>query len=450
MLKVRSFIKRSVLVLKLIGSSSEFSLESRIFHSISIGLIILCSIYVPYNLYAGLLVGSISALIIGAFFFYQYYSSRFNGRPHNSSFFGIMGILIFSVNYFTNSGIDGSTDLIWPAYLLLVFAISPYSQHTKWLIIYLLCFFIIHGIEYYYPFLVEHPFYTAKGRFIDRITVFPMPVITIYIIIKFIRRSYDRERKIIENKSLAVEKSKLQIQSQKDQLERSNVEKSKLMSIISHDLRTPLLNVQNYLELLNNNQLESKDRPEIEKALLNSTNNAMEMLSNLLHWSNSQMEGPHVNLQEVSLLTALYSTLEIEKTHAQKKDISLNYNISPDIKVVVDVDMLQLVIRNIISNAIKFTSNRGHIQIDAELAGKDCKIIITDDGKGMTEEQKQRVFSIKLEPAYGTNNERGVGLGLVLCKEYIECQSGRIEFESNLGSGSRFFVFVPSNNNYAY
>src|SRR5690606_3829997 len=138
---------RNVFCLKLIGTPSQFSLESRIFHSISIGLIILCSIYVPYNFYAGLFVGSISAFVIGTFFFYQYYLSRFKGKPHSSTFFGLTGILIFGINYFTNSGIDGSTDLIWPAYLLLIFAISPHSQHIKWLIIYVFCFFIIHAIE---------------------------------------------------------------------------------------------------------------------------------------------------------------------------------------------------------------------------------------------------------------------------------------------------------------
>src|SRR3546814_8764256 len=86
-----------------------------------------------------------------------------------------LGIIIFGVNYFSNSGISGSTDLIWPAYLLLVFAISPYHQHIKWLIVYLLCFLILHTVEYYYPFLIKHPFSAGKGQFIDRVTAFPMP-----------------------------------------------------------------------------------------------------------------------------------------------------------------------------------------------------------------------------------------------------------------------------------
>ncbi|WP_316744271.1 HAMP domain-containing sensor histidine kinase [Pedobacter antarcticus] len=430
--------------LDLIGSPSIFSLESRIFHSISVGLILLLSIYVPYNLYAGLYIASVSAFGVGLFFFYQYYHSRFHGIPRNNTLFGLIGIVIFGFNYFANSGINGSTDLIWPAYLLLVFTISPYRQHLTWLVIYLLCFLALHIVEYYYPFLVRYPFSAGRGQFIDRVTAFPIPVVAIYIIIKFIRENYDKEKKVAEEKTIAIEISKAQLSLQKDQLEQSNIEKNKLMSIISHDLRTPLMNIQSYLELLNENVLDEVERPMMEKALLTSTNNAMEMLSNLLHWSKSQMEGSHVNLVKLNLLTALRGSLEMEKVHAEKKGISLDYYISPQLDVIADKDMLQLVIRNLVSNAVKFTPLDGSITINAESLLQECKITINDNGKGITLEQQENIFSIKSEPTFGTNNERGVGLGLVLCKEFIERQGGRIGFESQTGLGSSFFIIIPS------
>ncbi|NRF39488.1 sensor histidine kinase KdpD [Pedobacter foliorum] len=415
------FSKNKAFWAELIGSPLKFSLESRIFHSISISLIVLACIYVPYNIYAHLYVAAVSTFLIGLFFLQQYYYSRFYGKAHNSALFGLVGVLLLGVNYFSNSGINGSTDLIWPAYLLLVFAISPYQQHIKWLIVYLLCFLVLHIIEYYYPSLVKYPFTAGKGQFIDRITAFPIPVVTIYIVIKFMRRSYDKERKATEEKTIAIQT---------------------LMSIISHDMRTPLMNVQSYLELLNTSDLEPKDRLVLEKALLKSTNNTMEMLSSLLHWSKSQMEGPNVNLVVVNLFSILQGTIEMERIHALKKDISLNYHIPQELEVIADVNMLQLVVRNLISNAVKFTPYGGQITIEAEVISDECKITVSDNGKGIPLDKQEKIFSINSEPEYGTDNERGVGLGLVLCKEFIERQGGRIRLESNPGLGSRFSIFI--------
>jgi two-component system sensor histidine kinase/response regulator len=426
-----------------IGNPAEFPLESRIFHGICIGLIVLSGVYVPYNLIAGLYVGSVSALLLCLFFSYQYYYSRYRSQPHNNFLFGFAGILIFGLNYFSNSGIHGSTDIIWPSYLLLVFAITPYRQHLKWLIAYLISFLIVHGLEYYYPQLVKHPFQLGSGQFIDRITAFPLPVIGIYIVIKFIRRGYDKERQTTEEKSLAIEISKEKISLQKDQLEQSNMEKSKLMSIVSHDLRAPLVNIQGYLELLAKNEIDQTERAMLEKALLTSTSNTLEMLSNLLHWSKSQMEGTTLKLLAINLLDTLLSTFEMEKMYASKKGISLNFDVSATIKVIADVDMLQLVVRNLIGNAVKFTPPGGKIDIKAQMVTDNCKLSITDNGNGIAKDKQEDIFSIRTISSYGTNNEKGVGLGLFLCKEFIERQGGTVGFESDLGMGSSFFIFLP-------
>lgn len=434
---------------KLIGSSPLFPLESRIFHSISIGMIIVAVFYIPYNFFAGLYIASLSSFIFSLFFLYQYYNSRYHGKPHSNILFGLFGIVLFSVNYFANSGINGSTDLIWPAYLLLVFAISPYRQHIFWLLTYVLCFLALHIVAYYHPELVKHPFTAGKGELIDRVTAFPLPLIVIYIVIKYIRRSYDKARITAEEKAIAIEEQNQQILQQKHQLEQSNSEKNKLMSIISHDMRAPLINIQSYLQLLNENELDSPQRPALEEELLIATNSTMDMLSNLLQWSKSQMEGPSVNLLTINLLTAIESTLKMGKRQAEKKDIALNYDIAPHLTVIADIDMLQLVIRNLVSNAIKFTPRGGIINIDAQMVRHECKITVRDNGKGIDEQEQEKIFSINTEPSFGTNNEKGVGLGLLLCKEFIERQGGRIGFESVFGRGSSFFIFIPAvlNNN---
>ncbi|TSJ43505.1 HAMP domain-containing histidine kinase [Mucilaginibacter corticis] len=429
---------------KLIGNSSVFSLESRIFHSISMGLMVLAALYIPYNLFAGLYVAALSALLVSLIFLYQYYNSRFKQNPHSSILFGITAIVIFSINYFANSGINGSTDIIWPAYLLLVFAISPYRQHLAWLLAYIVLFLVLHLVAYCNPMWVKHPFTAGKGELIDRITAFPMPVITIYIVIKYLRKNYDKERVAAEEKAIAIETQNRQILLQKEQIETSDAEKNKLMSIISHDMRAPLHNIQSYLQLLNGNHLDSKIRVAIEQDLLAATNSTMDMLTNLLQWSKSQMEGPMVNLAPTNLLQIMKSTLDMGIMQANKKGIALNYEIDPALVVVADVNMLQLVVRNLISNAIKFTHNNGMINITAQPEGQICKITVSDNGKGIALDKQDKIFSLTAQPDFGTDNEKGVGLGLTLCKEFIERQNGSIGFESTPGQGSSFFVYIPS------
>lgn len=238
------------------------------------------------------------------------------------------------------------------------------------------------------------------------------------------RRSYDKERKITEEKTIAIQT---------------------LMSIISHDMKTPLMNIQGYLQLLNTSVVDQEDRQVLEKGLLKSTNNTMEMLNNLLRWSKSQMEGPSVNLVVVNLMATLQATIEMESMHALKKNISLNYYIPDTLEVIADINMLQLVVRNLISNALKFTMHGGKITIKAEVISGECKISISDNGKGIPLDKQEKIFSIKSDPEFGTDNERGIGLGLVLCKEFIERQGGRIGFESNPGLGSHFFIFINYN-----
>ena len=136
-------------------------------------------------------------------------------------------------------------------------------------------------------------------------------------------------------------------------------------------------------------------------------------------------------------------TLEIEKALAAKKHIGLSYSIDADISVVADEHMLQLVVRNIVSNAIKFTPQGGLIKVSAEVTDDMCKITVADNGTGMDAEKQEQLFSMTSGPTFGTDNEKGVGLGLSLCKEFMEWQGGHIAVESMPGMGSSFYINIP-------
>src|SRR5690606_30479711 len=139
----------------------------------------------------------------------------------------------------------------------------------------------------------------------------------------------------------------------------------------------------------------------------------------------------------------LQQLIEIQRAEAKRKGIAFNCNIDPSLIVSADPDMLQLGIRNLISNAIKFTPAGKSINIEALEDQGRCLIIVEDSGKGIMPEKQKNLFSLKATSTYGTENEKGVGLGLVLCKEFITAQHGKIWFESTAGIGTKFFVSIP-------
>ena len=156
------------------------------------------------------------------------------------------------------------------------------------------------------------------------------------------------------------------------------------------------------------------------------------------------MDGVTVKLTNLNLSDTLKNTLEMERIMALKKEIELTYEVNPAITVVADSDMLQLVVRNLVSNAIKFTPADGKIIVKTNIADYECRISITDNGRGIPFDQQPDMFSLKARSTYGTANEKGVGLGLVLCKEFTEQQGGRIGVESEPGKGSTFWFTLPT------
>lgn len=406
----------------LIGNPSDFTLETRIFHSISLGLVLLTAVYVPYNLFAGLYVASLSCAVFGGAFAFEYYRSRFRLLPYRSFLFGLMGLVILSVNYFTNSGIQGSTDLVWPTYLLLLLTICPLRRQPAWVITYLIVFGLVHVAEYRYPQLVHYPFRVGHGQFIDRITAFPIPVLGMAIVIGFFRRNYDKERATV---------------AQRD------IEKSRLLSILSHDIRAPFIQVMQYVELLGDQSLSANERIFLEQSLKKANNQTLNLVTNLLYWSRSQLEGAIIHITPLPLLTTLNNTLEIAATLAAEKDIRLELHIDSSVRVKGDADMLQLVVRNLLQNAVKFTGPGGIIRIESAIADNSCRITVSDTGKGIAPQQLETLFSGLTTPSNGTANEKGVGLGLQLCHEFIERQGGSISVKSEPGRGSVFSIELP-------
>ncbi|WP_240049537.1 sensor histidine kinase [Mucilaginibacter psychrotolerans] len=376
---------------------------------------------------------------------FVYYLSRYGNKPRPAVIiFTLVSNLLFTGNFFYNSGTLGPSEFFMALCILLQLCILPKKQQRFWLTLNVLLVLALNILEYLHPQLVPYTYNNAWSRFLDMTSAYVVVVIVIYYTITYLRRNYDHEKRSSGDRATSIERKNEQIMRQNHELERINQERNKLLSIIAHDLRSPLSNIQNYLELVTEYGLDTEERRMVEGDLLKVTRRTNEMLSTLLLWSKGQMDGVNVKLGYVTLRSTLFNTLELERAIALKKEITLSADLDWDIKIVADNDMLQLVIRNLINNAIKFTHNGGEIVFKAEQIDGECWLIIRDTGIGITPEKQAELFSLRAGATFGTNNEKGVGLGLLLCKEFTELQGGRIWLESSPGEGTAFYVAMPA------
>lgn len=233
------------------------------------------------------------------------------------------------------------------------------------------------------------------------------------------------------------------------QLKELNATKDKLFTIIAHDLRSPFNTILGFSALLIDET--KKISPEKSKEYLNlinsSANNTLILLDNLLSWAKSQTGQINFKPEKIALFSTIRKIVEISNSIAEQKNISLNYNTSIEIEVYTDQNILNTVLLNLICNAIKFTKSGGNISVFAISKHNQVEITVSDSGVGMNREVKNKLF--KSDTNYttlGTANEQGSGLGLVLCKEFVEILGGNIWVESEEGKGSDFIFTLPLKN----
>lgn len=416
---------------RLIGKPAEQTLEERIFHAVCVVSVIALAFAALFN--HVLNIPKLSLIMVGfcTMVLLFYYLSRYkNKHLINIVFYGILSNLLFAVNYYYNSGIDGPTLLLFIISFFLIIVVAPPKQFWFWISLNLTTVFVLLLIQYGNNNLIVYTYPDKTSRFIDLFTTYTFIIFVIFFITKYIRNSYHAEQKAVEQKAL--------------ELEVSNETKNKLLSIFAHDLRAPLDNIQSYLELLSYTHLTVEEKVIIEMDLLEKTQNTSQMLSNLLSWTRAQMDGVKVNLTAINLKESLENTIKLQQDIATKKGISIKTNLENNIKLIADKDMLQLGIRNLLNNAIKFTQDGGEIIMETHTHEENVIISINDNGIGIPQCQHQEIFSLKVKSSYGTKKEKGVGLGLVLCKEFIELQNGSIWFESMPGKGTTFFISMKS------
>lgn len=236
---------------------------------------------------------------------------------------------------------------------------------------------------------------------------------------------------------------KEEIQSQTEQLSDLNSLKDKLFSIISHDLRSPLVSLISLLELTKNENFTKEQFYALIGETQKNVNYTTSLVDNLLRWANSQQKGLKINKSVFYINEIIDSQIKQFNPQSSQKNIQIINNIPIDFEIHADKDMIRIVCRNLISNALKFSKEGSEIVISAsEKSGFHC-ITVKDNGVGISKELLKTFFNSQLNSTRGTNNEKGTGLGLILCKDFVELNGGTISAESELEKGSAFMINLP-------
>jgi signal transduction histidine kinase len=220
----------------------------------------------------------------------------------------------------------------------------------------------------------------------------------------------------------------------------------KFLSIIAHDLRSPFSSILGILELLKMS-LKEFNKDEIEEYIdivYNSANNTLILLDNLLVWAVAQNKEKNFNPVKINLFDLLREEIENLKTVAGQKQIEMSNSVEPGLNVTADLQMVKTILRNLINNAIKYSNPNSEIKIDACELKRFVEVSVKDNGVGISDENKRKLFKVdSFHSTPGTNDEKGTGLGLLLCKEFIELHGGNIRIESQPDKGSLFAFTLP-------
>ena len=246
---------------------------------------------------------------------------------------------------------------------------------------------------------------------------------------------------------LELRKSHQALEINNEKLREINASKDKFFSIIAHDLRAPFHGILGFSEVLETEieDLDQKGIRDIASYLRSTAHATFRLLENLLQWAMTEGGALVHRPQDVQIEQVFQTIFEILGAVAQKKNIVLHSDVSPDLHCFVDINMMTSVLQNLCSNALKFTRNGGHVYLSAYQSGNEVFINVRDTGIGMTETQIQDFFTRQQPHSLkGTEGEKGTGLGLLLCRQFVEKNNGKMLITSKIDEGTTFTITLPT------
>jgi signal transduction histidine kinase/Tfp pilus assembly protein PilF len=267
-------------------------------------------------------------------------------------------------------------------------------------------------------------------------------LISAYLIVSNKRKKKFNELLIERNNAIVLQKEK--INEQNAHLERLNTVKNRLLSIISHDFRSPLNSLQSMVELMRDGTLTNQDIKQISLLMSEKLTVTVQLVENMLHWAKNQMDGMVLYSEHFDLKEVVEENVRLAKGQAETKQVTMFTKVTTPAMAFADKATVDIVIRNLMNNAIKFSRAGDQLSLSVVDQEKFVKVTVKDTGQGIPIDRQAKLFSgVTGFSTPGTSNEKGTGLGLTLCKELVEKNGGRIWVESEPGKGSSFMFTIP-------
>ena len=281
---------------------------------------------------------------------------------------------------------------------------------------------------------------TRLNNYSTAISVTLVILVSVCLLLLQLYRS--NKQKLATNKMLLQQKEEIDAYNQ--ELSMLNEVKNKFFSIISHDLRSPLNTLQSLFIIYREGDIEADELRLLLSKMEDTILSTGTFLDNLLEWSKNQLDGMRINPVSFNINRLIAENMSLFETNAGLKNLSIRQSNTDHVMAYADENMINLVIRNLLSNSIKFCSPGDTITLSAEMQGNKVVLSVQDTGPGINEKTKQSIFNLEHALSSGTHGEKGNRLGLILCRDMIVQNKGRIWFESESGKGTRFWVELPA------
>ena len=348
--------------------------------------------------------------------------------------------------------IDVGIELLFVLYgVLAIFFLQSLRYILLVILISITCYAVVKlfSQDYQYVLAVINPSYFILNQLLCLAFIF----IGLFLIKKE-NTDYQKEMLLsnweLVNTNKEIQEQRLQLtqkaellELQTNQLSELNAVKNRLFSIISHDLKTPIYGLRNLFRSMEKYDLPGEEIKVLVPDILKDLDYTTDLMENLLQWAKSQMQGDSVNQQLIDISGLIQDVKQLLRLQAENKKVYVNAREEKPIYIFADKDMINLVLLNLVSNAIKFTPENGQVSVSAEVVNGQVEVYVKDNGMGMSKENVGKLFGDAYFTTRGTDNEAGTGLGLKLCKEFLTKNGGDIRVESELGKGSTFSFHLP-------